>query len=318
MRWNSIKTVMIVILLGVNLWLVWLLSGRFDARNYFDDATVQNAVEILGRDGIHLAPEQIDTRKREADLYVADMPEDYHERLAAVFTGGSPVGEAYPTPTGQRMIAENGDTVTITGNFGVGYLAAGQNREQLAVSAEWAVRLLEPIDPKQRGLRGLRETLSERLTAGVSDSAATAPLGIRIRYEAAYRFGTYTLFVCRQEIDGKAVADHTVRALFDEAGKLVWLDGIWSFLSLSGNYSAPLYDQINILFMERTARLGAEGDEELALHLAAMTSCYVLTPVADADGEGSTVYFSPAWQIIYADGENVTYSAVTGEAVDRE
>lgn len=318
MRWNSIKTVMIVILLGVNLWLIWLLSGRFDARNYFDEATVQNAVEILARDGIHLSPEQIDARKREADLYVAAMPEDYHEQLAAIFTGGSPVGEAYPTPTGQRMIAENGDAVTITGTFGVGYLAAGQNREQLSVSAEWAVRLLEPIDPKQRGLRGLRETLSGLLTAGVSDSATAAPPGTRIRYEAAYRFGMHTLLVCRQEIDGKPVADHTVRALFDGAGKLVWLDGVWSFLSLSGNYSAPLYDQINILFMERTARLGAEGDEEIDLYLAGMKSCYVLTPVADDEGEGSTVYFSPAWQILYADGESVTYSAVTGEAVDRE
>lgn len=312
MRWNSIKSVMIAILLGVNLWLMYLLFGRYAAYSYFDETTLRNTAEILGRDGIAVAVEQIDARRRDAALYAAPMPEEYHETVATAFTH-SPIAEGFPTPTGRRMIAENGDTVTITGTFGVNYLAAGQNREQMAESVEWALGLLEPIAPKQRSLRDLRERLSNCLTANSHDNTATTPAGTRIRYDAAYRFGEYTLLVCSQAIDGKPIAGHTVRALFDGAGTLVWLDGVWSFLPITGSYSAPLYDQINILFTERSARLSEAGEEEVSLTLSSMTFCYVLTPVSD--GEGRTVYYSPAWQIAYTDGSTVTYSAVTGEAV---
>lgn len=317
MRWKSIKTVMIVILLGVNLWLIYLLVGRYMAQTYFGHDVLQNAVEILARDGIVLSAEQIDPKRRNADVYAAEKSVDYDDGVAAVFTA-SPINEVFPTPAGVRMIADNGDVISLNQGFGVSFLAGGEERETVTAIADWAVRAGDPLPPEQYALRGLREVLETRLNAETSGGAVVT-VHAKLCFDAAYRFGEYTLFRCSQEIDGKKISGHTVDCLFDADGSLIWLDGTWGFLSLVRNYSAQLYDQINILFIEKTARAEQRlGDPDAVpgtLTLASMQMCYILNVADDAETGGSHVYYSPAWQIAYTDGTVRTYSAVTGEAV---
>ncbi len=320
MSWKSIKSVMIVILLGVNLWLVYLLVGRYMAQTYFSPDVLQNTVEILARDGIHMRAEQIDAKKRDADIYEAVMAADYYDSVAAIFTE-SPIHETFPTPTGVRMIADNGDTLSFSGSFGVNFLAGEQVWEELSSIAAWTVRAGEPIDPGHRSMRGLREALEARLD---TDTAVGSGVTVHAKLvlDAAYRFGAYTLFRCSQALDGKPISGHSVDCLFDESGRLLWLDGTWGFLSLTRNYSAPLYDQINILFMEKAACLEQrEADAAHAaepLTLASMQSCYILNTAPDPTDGGSRVYYSPAWAIAYTDGTTRIYSAVTGEAAGKE
>jgi len=318
MRWKSIISVMIVILLGVNLWLAYLLVGRYAAQTYFSQEVLQNTIEVLARDGILVRTEQIDAKKRDADIYAAAMAADYSDSVAAIFTN-SPIHETFPTPTGVRMIADNGDTLSFSGSFGINFVAGGMVGEEMSSIAEWAVRAGDAVDPGQYAMRGLREVLEARLdtdTAGGSGVTVHAKLSM----DAAYRFGDYVLFRCSQALDDMPISGHTVDCLFDETGRLLWLDGTWGFLSLMRNYSAPLYDQINILFMEKAECLEQrEAEAETAaatMTLSSMQFCYILHTAADPAEGGSRVYYSPAWEIVYTDGTTRTYSAVTGEAVN--
>ena len=318
MRWKSIKTVMIVILLGVNLWLIYLLVGRYTAQTYFGHDVLQNTIEILARDGILMTVEQIDPKKRDADVYEAEMGADYSDSVAAVFSA-SPIHEVFPTPTGVRMIADNGDTISFSGAFDINFLAGGQERETMAANAEWAVRAGEPLAPGQYALRDLREMLEARLDTDTA-GGTVASVHAKLSFDAAWRFGDYVLFRCSQALDGKKISGHTVDCLFDEAGNLLWLDGTWGFLSLVRNYSAQLYDQINILFNEKAAlreqrEADADGTPD-SLTLSSMQLCYIINTAADGATGGSRVYFSPAWQISYTDGTTRTYSAVTGELAE--
>ena len=319
MRWKSIKTVMIFILLGVNLWLVYLLAGRYMAQTYLGQDVLVNTVEILQRDGIVISSEQIDPKKRDADIYEAEMAEDYYDRVAEIFTA-SPIRETFPTPTGMRMIADNGDTMTFSGSFGVDYLAGGFEREEILAIAEFAVRTGDGLAPEQHSLRGLREMLAAALDSDTA-SGSGATVHAKLSFDAAWRFGDYLLFRCSQTLDGRPVGGHCVDCLLDEKkGELLWIGGTWSFLPLLRSYSAPLYDQINILFIEKAACLEArENDAEAPTTqvLDALEFCYMLNTTANSDG-GKRVFYSPAWRIAYTDGTVRIYSAVTGEAARSE
>lgn len=317
MRWKSIKTVMIFILLGVNLWLIYLLVGRYMAQSFFSQDALQNTVDVLARDGIFVEVGQIDPKKRDADIYEADMAVDYYDSVAAIFTS-SPIHETFPTPTGMRMITVSGDALTFSGSFGVDYLAGGFEREEISAIAEFAVRSGDRLAPNHHSLRTLRETLAAALDRDTSVGAGVT-VHAKLSFDEAWRFGNYLLFRCSQTLDGRPVEGHTAECLLDETtGRLLWLGGTWSFLPLTRSYSAPLYDQINILFIEKAVCLearAADADAPAMQELAEMRFCYTLSTAANPDG-GKRVLYAPAWQIVYRDGTSRIYSAVTGEAAD--
>ncbi|MBR7185743.1 MAG: hypothetical protein IKD37_09085 [Clostridia bacterium] len=315
MRWNSIKSVMIAILLVVNVWLIYLLAERGLVQNYFSADALENAVEILGRSGISMTVDQLDPKKRDAAVYGADMHEDYYadiaERLAA-----STVSETFPTPSGVRMITENRATVSFTHTFGINYLAADGDRTAMRNIVESALASGEPMEARQRVLRPLRALLEAYLAEALQTGTAAQSGHARLCFDGVFRFDDYYLFRCSQELDGKPIDGHRVDCLFDAEGNLLWLDGTWSFLPLTRNYSAQLYDQINILFKEKAAldewRMTAQTDDPMTL--SRMEFCYVYSVLEDEQTEEKHVYYAPAWQIAYSDGTVRTYNAVTGES----
>lgn len=313
MRWKHIKTVMIAILLVVNVWLISLLVSRYRAQTYLDSDLLQNTVEILGRDEIYLTVDQLDARRRDADVYAAEMSDDYFEQLAGIFTTSS-ITEVFPTPTGMRFITESEETISVSDGFDLTYVSAGASRETMETLCAAIINGGETAAVGSFSLRSLRETLDSLLSSTVSTGGNVAPAHAKLCFDAAWQRDGYTLIQCSQEMDGRKINGHTVLCLFDEGGTLLYLDGTWSFLSLVRNYSAQLYDQINILFMEKAALadLRASGEVEGAVTLESLSLCYILNTAAADDG-GSMVYYSPAWRIRYTDGSEHLYSAVTGE-----
>lgn len=316
MRWQHIKTVMIVILLAVNLWLGGLLINRNLMQNYLDKDVLQNTVEILGRDGILLSVDQLDPGRRDADLFSAPILDDYNMAVAEMLAD-SPAADVFPTPSGGiRVLTETGETLVLDEGFGLFYLPSGQERD---VVAQLRGRLLtegNAVSPGSFGLRELRRAVESLLSESVSGETAS-PARAQTEIVLAHRLGEYTLIRCRQTVDGREILGHVLDCLFAGDGTLLCLDGNWSFLPLSGNYSAPLYDQINILFMEKAAVdvLRERGDVQGALTLASLDLCYVLCHAEEADSRGDGVYYSPAWRICYTDGTERIYNAITGTPI---
>ena len=314
MRWNHIKTVTICLLLLVNVWLVVLLAQRYAERTYPDANALQNAVEILARDGIHLTTDQLSQARPDADIYEAALREDYYEIAAALFSS-SPIDNVFPTPRGVRILTEAGDSLSFGSDYSVRYLRGGENRELLEKLAEQIPTQGELLSTGSLKLRKLRRNLRDLLESHVG-SVGTAAVGTRLSFDEIYRMGDYYLVRCSQTVDGLFLLDHQVNVLCSAEGELLFLDGTWSFLSLVRNYSAPLYDRINILFIEKDVvgdlRLLGEAAESLTLE--SLSLCYVPTSAPEMSGE-SAVYFSPAWRIAYTDGTVRVYHGITGKMI---
>lgn len=316
MRWDHIKTVTICLLLLVNVWLVILLAQRYAERTYPDADAVQNAVEILARDGIHLTADQINQARPDADIYGAVLREDYYEAAAALLST-SPIDNVFPTPRGVRILTEAGDSLSFGSDYSVSYLRGGENREMLENLAEQIPLQGEALSTGSLKLRKLRQNLRDLLESHVG-AGGTAAVGTRLAVDEIYRMGDYYLVRCSQTVDGRLLQNHQVSALCSAEGELLFLDGTWSFLSLVRNYSAPLYDRINILFIEKDAvgELRAQGEAGESLTLESLSLCYVPTAVSEMSGE-SAVYFFPAWWIAYTDGTVRVYHGITGELIGK-
>lgn len=315
MRWNHIKTVTICLLLLVNVWLIFLLAERHAERTYPDANALQNTVEILARDGIHLTADQLSHANPDADIYAAILREDYYEAAAALFSA-SPIDNVFPTPRGVRILTEAGDSFSFGADYSVSYLRGGENREELVNLAEEIPVQGEKLSPGSLKLRKLRQNLKDLLEAHVGGSG-TAAVGTRLTFDEVYCMGDRYLVRCSQTVDGRLLLNHQVSALCSAEGELLLLDGTWSFLSLVRNYSAPLYDRINILFIEKDAveELRTHGEAAESLTLESLSLCYVPSSAGEAESGERAVYFSPAWCIAYTDGTVHVYHGITGESI---
>lgn len=316
MRWQHIKTVMIAILLVVNLWLGGLLINRNLTQNYLDKDVLQNTVEILGRDGILLSVDQLDAGRRTADLFSAPLPEDYNMAVVDILAS-SEITDVFPIPAGgTRVLTASGGSLSFDGNFGVTYLPVEVVRNTLESICAQVLADGTEISPTSFSLRDIRQYLEQLLSSAV-DEHENVPAKAKVAFVFGRRLGEYTLLRCRQEVDGRELVGHTVDCLFDQNGNLLYLDGTWSFLSLSGSYSAPLYDQINILFIEKAAidEMRDRGEIQENLKLASLELCYVLCQAETADSRGDGIYYAPAWYIRYTDGTEHIYNAITGTPI---
>ncbi len=315
MRWNHIKTVTICLLLLVNVWLIFLLAQRHLERTSPDADVLQNTVEILARDGIILTADQLSRTRPDADIYAAVMRADYYEAAAALFST-SPIDNVFPTPRGVRILTKAGDSLNFGSDDSVSYLRGGENRDDMVKLAEQIPAQGEKLAPGSLKLRKLRQNLKDLLEAYVG-SSGTVAVGSRLAFDEIYRMDDRYFVRCSQTVDGRLLLDHRVDAVCSAEGELLFLDGTWSFLSLVRNYSAPLYDRINILFIEKdtVAELRAEGETAASLTLESLTICYVPVSAAEADSGDRAVYFSPAWRIAYTDGTVRVYHGITGELI---
>lgn len=315
MRWNHIKTVTICLLLVVNVWLIILLAQRHAEQTYPDADALQNAVEILAGDGIYLTVDQINQARLDADIYEAILREDYYE-MAAGLLSTSPIDNVFPTPQGVRILTESGDSLSFGADHSVSYLRGGLNRRDMTDLVEQIPLEGEKLSLGSLKLRGVKQHLKSLLETHVEGSGGAA-VGTHLAFDEIYRMGDYYLVRCSQTVDGRLLLDHWVNALCSAEGDLLFLDGTWSFLSLVRNYSAPLYDRINILFIEKAvvAELRAEREAAESLTLESLSLCYVPAFTAETDSGERAVYFSPAWRIAYTDGTVRVYHGVTGELI---
>ncbi|MBE6575261.1 MAG: hypothetical protein E7654_03195 [Ruminococcaceae bacterium] len=315
MRWNHIKTVTICLLLLVNAWLIFLLAERHIERTYPDPDVLQNTVEILARDGIFLTADQLNQAHPAADIYAAVLQEDYYEAAAALFSA-SPIDNVFPTPRGVRILTKAGDSLSFGSDYSVSYLRSGENRGDMANLTEQISTRGEKLSPSSMKLRKIRQSLKDLLEAYVG-SGGTVAVGTRLTFDEIYGMGDHYLVRCSQTVDGRPLLNHRVSVVCSSDGELLYLDGTWSFLSLVRNYSAPLYDRINILFIEKdtVAEIRAEGGAADTLTLESLTLCYVPASAAEGDDGERAVYFSPAWRIAYTDGTVRVYHGITGQLI---
>ena len=121
MEWSKLKTIILLMLVGVNLFLLGLVGLRATQGAFYADETRQAVVQVLERGGISFLPEQVpddlslppltNTRNRDSEEAIAQL------LLGSVTqTGESDLRPSYTGENGTAEFSMNGTfTITLTG-----------------------------------------------------------------------------------------------------------------------------------------------------------------------------------------------------------
>lgn len=308
---KRIKTVMIVILLAINAFLIYNIASDYFEKNYIDDATLQNTAQILSRSGIDIDLSCVPSKKLTSSIYESFFLDDYNEK-AAVLLSGSEIENAFSVPDGMRFVAKNGDQIEFSDRFGVVFTSAEANRYiafSEIISSAFAMESL-PVDKDDAVVARLKDLLS----SDASPTVGYAKMDVSCTGNYFVESTGYRILKFTQTMDKVPVYGHDVFCVI-EGEKLIYMEGIWSFLPTDAKYSSQLYDQVNILFMEKKSidqiradreKAGIEVQTEYRVEKVDSVYCTYFN-----DGK-TGVYFIPAWRITYDDGSESVYDAQSG------
>lgn len=120
MEWSKIKTVILLMLVGVNICLLLLVGVRLGRGALYEDETRQAAIQVLERGGIEFAPDQV---PRDIDLPTLTVTRDRDSEAETARTllgdvtqtGESEVRPSYSGAGGSAEFSMNGSfTVELT------------------------------------------------------------------------------------------------------------------------------------------------------------------------------------------------------------
>lgn len=120
MEWSKIKTVILLMLVGVNICLLLLVGVRIGRGALYEDETRQAAIQVLERGGIEFAPAQV---PKDIDLPTLTVVRDRNSEAEAARTllgevtqtGESEVRPSYSGEGGSAEFSMNGSfTVELT------------------------------------------------------------------------------------------------------------------------------------------------------------------------------------------------------------
>ena len=306
---KRIKTVMIVILIIINAFFVYNLAIEYRDRVYIDDSVLEDAVNILSRSGIEIASDIIPKKKPDTPVYEGLFGEDYNESVAKLLSG-SEIESAFSIPQGMRFVAENGSVVEISTDYDVVFYSSDADRYAAFSGIISGALANGTVDDTADFSKDLYDLLCRDISASVGyESFGAVCDGVYRDKESGYSIVKYS-----QTLGDAPLYGHEIYSVFDR-DSLVYMEGKWTFLSTNKEYSSQLYDQVNILFMEKKSvdKTLAEYKErgetpDISLEIAALDSVYCTYFNDDRSG----LYFIPAWCITYADGRSVVYDTHSG------
>lgn len=275
---------MIALLVLVNLFLAAMLLGRMELTVY-DSKAVSNIIELLQESGITADKKFFNTRNEGGRVYACDIGSDYTTNVARILMGE--YEEVFATPVGAEFFGKSSH-MSISENFKIVYSANG----------------FEPTEATDKPTEIEIDALTKNLKAILGDNAKLIDCGKRDSFLYAEAV---------QTLGDLEVSNHTVKCWF-EGDKPVYLEGMWSFLSIDESFSAHTLDSVNILFIEKNELDEArDRGEQLPdmLTLKSMTECYC----SHLSANGTKLYFMPSWHIEWKeDGvKDSFYNAVNGE-----
>ena len=306
------KTVMIVILIAINAFFAYnIVSHRYN-EEYIDATTIQNAIEILSHGGIQIEPDTLPNKKISMPIYESRFFDSYNEKVVKILSG-SETEKTFSLPDGMRFVAKNGDTVEMSDGFEIVFLSSEANKYIAFYRIVSDVAILDRSSLSDDILEPIKKKLISDASAVVG-YAETGAECTAVYFDAV---SGYHVAVFSQMMDGVPIYGNDLFCVIDSE-KLLYMEGLWSFLPTDAKYSSQLTDQINILFMEknrvdderekREDVLSEEADHTAELKIDKLDNVYCTYFNEDKTG----FFFVPAWRITYDDGTEAVYDAQSG------
>lgn len=282
MNWKHVKHFLLLLLVGVNLLLGYLVYNHFNDTFFTDTATAARAVSILQKDGIRVSEELLAAKNDTADTLSAPYArEEYLLSVAALLLGKEADG-IYLLPSGIRAETAEGDSALLGNDLSISFTASGVTAD---VSAAFAMT-------------------DEEKKQAIPAFATALLLAEKDLENATFRkSGDLLLLTLTQTERSLPLAGCTCTFGMRE-GRIVYAEGRHFFGIPTEKSEAPLLNRVNILLKERDR--GVQGT------VTDISLCYALYEEADA----SKLHFLPAYRIEYSNKNVSLVGAIDGNPIE--
>ncbi|NLN23388.1 MAG: hypothetical protein GX164_04985 [Clostridiales bacterium] len=329
MNINRILSVLLLLLIVVNIYLGVSIYSLYRSQNYIDEKLLTTAVEKLTANGIMLQDGAIPLRKQKGYIYVGEL-DNYNYEIVAKELSGSNSVENFIVPDGYSYTMENGDVFKFGNNYEFSYksekystdsdaittyinqlissdnttskninLQAAGSQEAAAVSETVTAFLLKPVFV---GAYQIEIATDKVLYGGKTQIDATSEAGADIYYAYFY-----------QAIDGVRLKGFDIIAAviaYNGDYYIAAAEGRYCFYRITERFDSQIYDQVNILFIDKYA--GTYDGESGEKTISSVGSVYTAYPGNETEEQRREVYFVPAWEITSGSGNSNVYNAYNG------
>lgn len=284
MNSRKLKLVIIFIFLFVNLFFLFQLKSLMDAKNFFNETEISEAVEVLGTKGVKINAQTVMREKIVPETVKLDFTLPSVEAIAKEL-----MREEYGSfkiPDGQRF-ANDKESFSAFYDFSFEYQLFDYGFTSDAVSD--LLNGTESYNEKQ--IKKIKKQFQKLFKEISSDSHQLTVQVNKYAEKDGLTFVHATEYIDGYEIDGGDFF-----AVVDD-GAIVFLSGTLYFSNQTSSYTADSLDSINILF----------EIEETDSVIEKMELIYF--PVSD---KNNSYYLTPAYRFTYDSGKAELYDATSG------
>jgi len=302
MKWLKITMLFTIILAVVNAFLGYNIYRQYVIENQIDMTARNDTVALMKNSGINVTQDMIGIRKPSLLLCEFDFFEDYEEYCsrAAMIISGESVSEnltSHMINNGIKIIAsESGDVFEFyDGNvFSFMYAAGGNTEWEKYESEEDDIRLGKLYPSDSGSYKKYSSIISEDMFENNIDLyPPDDSFGIAVDEVYRDNKSESVIVYFRQTYSGYPI--HKMDAFAVICGEeVVYAKGSLIIGGIGKSYSSVLYDQINILLIEKNY-LDFVGKEAEIMNITALDEVYTLF----WNQERTKFYMIPSWNIQY-------------------
>lgn len=314
MSFKTLKTLLIVLLCVVDIFLGVLLYSQRRAFSQTDGEVIENAVELLDRGGIGVSADELSRLPGEVSvLFCTENGTGTDESLPPIVTSlcGDGVAENF-----SRHMITNGIRIVHSGGEIFEFYSDGENgapgrTELLYLSGEEepgpAAIFASGTELGEKSGKKAAALLGELLLPSGKDRKN------RIAFEtvAASEDGEGNIALTAVETADGVLIDGCAVTCVIRGDRVTYLSGGLVCFSASEEYTAEMSDRIGVLFAEMRDYLPQSGRERLEVKSCEM----VYTPLSAPSDGGSAAgyYLIPSWKIEYDGDIARKINAINGE-----
>lgn len=313
MNINRVLSILLILLVVVNIYLGVSIYSLYRSRNYIDDDLLTAAVEKFTANGITLHEGAIPTRKQEGYIYVGELDDYNYAGVVKELSGPDSVDNFTLMPDGYKYTLKNGDVFEFKNNYEFSYNLE-KYKSILADDTSLNIEDLQVATGTEAA------AVSEKITAFFKKPAfvGTYPVDIvidKVLYGGKMQESGADVYYAYfyQAIDGVRLKGFDITAIVSAYNSEYYLTaahGRYSFFRITERFDSQIYDQVNILFIDKYA--GTYDGETGEKIISDVSPVYTAYPGNETEGQRREVYFVPAWKITYGSGNYNVYNAYNG------
>lgn len=264
MNWSRIKSVMILVLLAANIFLVYTIISRYFNINYVNEESLVTLKSVLADSGVDFDLGIIDRKRPSMFIYEAVKDDDYQTNTA-INLSGSTVSGKFQSPTGVVITMENGKKLEFRNGFGFSYTEDLDETgyysnifTSFLRNSDYGIEIKNTSDFEKIILDFLThsqspEDTTEKGKIGVTDVKAYFNDEKKCYIVTAVQTMDGVRIVSAGQTDrGQTAVENTVMCIINQGKNEVSAAmGTWCFIGTSAREPSQLYDQMNILFNEK-------------------------------------------------------------------